>query len=87
MSFVLILCGATAALVGVYRGFVLAREALGPIVHDGEPTRAALEGARPIHRRPRVRRLAALVAASVGWLAVAMYGLYLIVAASELPAG
>jgi len=87
MAFVLILCGTTAAVIGVYRSFVLAREALAPIVHEGEPTRAALEGARPIHERPRVRRMAALVATSIGWLAVAMYGLYLVVRASEIGPG
>lgn len=84
MAFVLILCGTTAAVIGVYRSFVLAREALAPLVHDGEPTRTALEDARPIHERPRVRRMAALVATSVGWLVVAMYGLFLVVRASEI---
>ena len=84
MAFILILCGTTAAMIGGYRSFMLAREALGPIVHEGEPTRSAIERARPIHERPRVRRVIGSVAGSMGWLVVAMYGLYLVVRASEL---
>ena len=84
MAFVLILCGSTALTIGVYRSVVIARAALGPIVHDGDPTRSAIDETRPIHERERVRRAAARVVGSLGWLAVAMYGLYLVARASEL---
>jgi len=85
MAFVLILCGTTAAVIGGYRSLMLARDALAPVVHDGELTRTAIEGARPPHERTHLRRVATAVAGSIGWLVVAMYGLYLVVRASELP--
>jgi hypothetical protein len=87
MAFVLILCGSTALTIGVYRSVILAREALGPIVHEGDPTRTAIDDTRPIHERERVRQFATRVAGSLGWLAVAMYGLYLVARASELSPG
>lgn len=87
MGFLLILCGTIAAAFGLYRGFVLAREALAPLAHEGDPTRTAIEATRPFPVRPRVRRFVGRVLGAVGWLAVAMYGLYLIYWASELPAG
>lgn len=87
MSFLLILCGAIAATTGLYRGFVLAREALAPLAHEGDPTRTAIEATRPFPARPRVRRFASRVLGAFVWLIVAMYGLYLIYWASELPAG
>jgi hypothetical protein len=74
-------CGATAALIGAWRGYVNAREAIGPLLHDGEPTRTAIEAARPVAARWRVRRFVRSVAASVGWVCVALYGLYLVAAA------
>jgi hypothetical protein len=60
---------------------VNAREALGPVAHDGEPTRTAIEAARPVLQRARVRPFLRRVAASLAWLAVAMYGLFLATAA------
>jgi hypothetical protein len=87
MTLVLILCGSVAAIVGVHRGYVLARAALAPLVHEGDPTRTAIEATRPFPARPRVRRFASRVAGSIAWLAVAMYGLYLVTRAFELLAG
>jgi hypothetical protein len=87
MGFLLILCGTIATLTGLYRGFVLAREALAPLAHDGDPTRTAIEATRPFPARPRVRRFVSRVLGAVGWLAVAMYGLYLIYSASGLSTG
>jgi len=84
MAFVLILCGSTALTIGAYRSVVLAREALGPIVHEGDPTRTAVDDTRPLHERSRVRLFAARVGGSLAWLAVAMSGLYLVARASEL---
>jgi hypothetical protein len=87
MNFLLILCGTVAALTGLYRGLVLAREAVAPLAHDGDPTRTAIEATRPFPVRPRVRRFFSRVFGAVVWLAVAMYGLYLIYWAAGLPTG
>jgi hypothetical protein len=87
MGFLLILCGSIAALTGLYRGFVLAREALAPLAHEGDPTRTAIEATRPFPARPRFRRFVARALGAVLWLAIAMYGLYLIYWAAELPPG
>ena len=84
MTPLLLLCGVTAVALGTWRGYVNAREALGPVVHDGEPTRTAIEAARPLLQRTRVRRFLRGLAASLAWLAVAMYGLFL-VSAAEVP--
>jgi hypothetical protein len=86
MSFLLILCGTIATVTGLYRGFVLAREALAPLAHEGDPTRTAIEATRPFPARPRVRRFVSRVLGAVVWLAVAMYGLYLVSWAAGLPA-
>jgi hypothetical protein len=77
---VLVACGAIALVVGTWRGYVVAREALGPMVHDeGEPTRRAIDATRPPLARMRVRAFARRTAVAVGWLVVATYGLALIV--------
>jgi hypothetical protein len=81
MGPVLLLCGLAAVTIGTWRGYVNAREVLAPLVHAGEPTRTAVEATRPVLERTRVRRAARSLAASVGWLAVAMYGLFLVSAA------
>jgi hypothetical protein len=77
MGLVLVACGVAATAIGLVRGFVAAREALGPLVHEGDPTRTLLEAARPVYARPRVRLFARRVALSVGWLVVALYGVFL----------
>ena len=84
MGIVLEICGATAALIGGWRSYAMAREALAPLVHDGDPTRSAIEASRPFPMRPRVRLFARRVILSVGWLFVAFYGLYLVVSAQEV---
>jgi hypothetical protein len=71
------LCGLTAAFVGAWRGYAVAREAISPLVHAGEPTRAAIEATRPLLARPRVRLFVRRLAISIGWIAVALYGLFL----------
>jgi hypothetical protein len=70
-------CGFTAAFVGAWRGYAVAREAISPLTHAGEPTRTAIEATRPLYARPRVRLFVRRLAISVGWIAVAMYGLFL----------
>ena len=78
MAFVLITSGLFLVAAGGWRSYVMAREAIGPLVHDGDPTRTALEATRPVIERPRVRLFARRVFLAVGWLVVAMYGLYLL---------
>jgi hypothetical protein len=85
MGLVLVGCGLTALSIGGWRGYALAREALAPLVHAGEPTRTAIEAARPVHARFRVRLFVRRVALAVGWLVVALYGLYLVQAGSVAP--
>ncbi len=77
----LLLCGATAAAIGSWRGYANAREALAPIVNEGDPTRAAVEAGRPLLERTRVRRFVRCAATSIVWLVVAMYGLFLVASA------
>jgi hypothetical protein len=85
MGLVLVGCGLTALAIGGWRGYALTREAVGPLVHAGEPTRTALEAARPVHARFRVRLFVRRVGAATAWLLVALYGLYLIQAGSVAP--
>jgi hypothetical protein len=85
MRFLLVGCGLTALTIGAWRGYALTRQALAPLVHAGDPTRSAIEAARPIHARFRVRLLVRRVAAAAAWLVVALYGLYLVQAGSVAP--
>jgi hypothetical protein len=78
MSIVLVTCGLAALAIGTWRGWSTAREALAPLIHEGDPTRSAIEAARPIHARFRIRLFVRRVAAATVWLLVAMYGLYLV---------
>ena len=80
MGPVLIACGVFAIVVGTWRGYVVAREALGPMIHDdGDPTRRAIDATRPVLARMRVRTFARRTAVAVCWLVVASYGLALVV--------
>ena len=84
MSLLLTACGIVAAVIGSWRSYAVVRSALGPIVHEGEPTRTAVETAWPVQRRPRVRLFVRRVVTSIAWLAIAMYGLYLASVGSNL---
>jgi 2-keto-4-pentenoate hydratase len=84
LSAILLLSGAFAATYGSWRGYVAARAALLPLVRDGEPTRALVERAQAPLARARVRLALRHVAAAVAWLAIAMYGLYLVTAGLEV---
>lgn len=75
---ILVLSGAATAGIGGWRGYGAARQAIGPFVHEGDPTRSAIEASRPLVARPRVRRFVRGLVIAVGWLLVAMYGLYLV---------
>jgi len=71
--------GLTLFAVGLLRAYALARRAISPLVHDGEPTRTRIESSRPLLLRPRVRTFAGRVVLSIGWLGLGFYGLYLAV--------
>jgi hypothetical protein len=73
------LCGVIAVVIAASRSYAATRAAVSPLVHDGDPTRTAIEATRRITDRPRVRLFARRLFVAVGWLAVAMYGLFLIV--------
>ena len=80
------LCGIVLAVVGLLRSYAVARRAIAPLVHQGDPTRAAIEALRPFPLRPKVRTVASRALVSIGWLAVSLYGLYLIVQATVVAA-
>ncbi len=74
-------CGLAALAIGSWRGYLATRAAVAPLVHDGDPTRTAIEATRRVVDRPRVRLFARRLVVAIGWLAVAMYGLFLVTAA------
>ena len=82
MGVVLMTSGLVLAAFGPWNGCRNARDAVVPAVHDGDPTRSAIDAARPLHARPSVRRFARSVAVSLGWLALALYGIFLVSAGS-----
>jgi hypothetical protein len=81
MGLLLALCGLTAVAIGGWRSYAVAREAVAPLVHPGDQTRSRVEATQPLPLRPRAGLFARRVAFSVGWLLVAMYGLFLVAAA------
>lgn len=85
LGFVLEVCGGMAVVIGGWRSYAVGREALAPLVHDGDPTRTEIESARPFPMRPRIRLFARRLVVSLGWLVVAFYGLYLVVAGQAGP--
>lgn len=74
---VLVASGVVAAVLGTWRGYATAREALGPLVHEGDATRTLVDAGRPVYARIRVRLFARRVVTAVAWLGLAMYGLFL----------
>lgn len=81
MNGILLACGLVLAALAGWRGYGAARRAIRPLVHDGEPTRTLIDDRRPPYARARVRAVAREVAVSIGWIALAMYGLFLVAAA------
>ncbi len=79
-----LVAGLAGATYAAWRSYVAARSALLPLVREGDPTRTLIEETRPVHARSRVRIAARNVAVSLGWLVVAMYGLFLASAAMAL---
>ena len=74
---VLVVTGLLATVYGTWRGYVAARSALIPLLREGEPTRALVDAGRPLHARSRVRLALRQVLLALGWLAIALYGVYL----------
>lgn len=74
---VLVISGLFAVGYGTWRGYAAARQAVLPLVREGDETRTLIEAARPVHERSRVRLAARNAGLSMLWLGVAMYGLYL----------
>jgi hypothetical protein len=57
-----------------------------PLEREGDPTRTLIEAGRPIHARTRVRLAARHVLLAIGWLTVALYGMYLATVGSAVGA-
>ena len=74
---VLVISGVFAIVYGSWRGYVAARQAVLPLVRQGDETRTLVQAARPLYERSRVRVAVRHVGLSLMWLGVAMYGLYL----------
>lgn len=65
MGVVLTTCGLVLAVIGTWFGYRNARDALVPAVREGDPTRRAIDAARPV-ARGRVHRFAKSAAVSIG---------------------
>ncbi len=83
LALVAIVCGAVGALGATFVAYEHARRAIGPFLQEGEPTRTAIEAARPLASRTRVRLFARHAALAVAWLVIALYGLWLAAAGSS----
>ena len=78
MELVLLLSGLFVAGIGTWRGYANARLVVAPLARPGEPTRTAVEATQPLDERARLRRAARNLVVAVGWLVLAMYGLFLV---------
>jgi hypothetical protein len=72
-----LVAGLAGATYAAWRSYVAARSALLPLVREGDPTRTLIEETQPVYTRSRVRIAVRNVAVSLGWLVVALYGLFL----------
>jgi hypothetical protein len=86
LAAVLVVSGLFAIAYGSWRGYVAARTAMLPLLREGDPTRTLIEAGRPLHARARVRLAVRQVLLAVGWLTVALYGLYLATVGSAVGA-
>jgi hypothetical protein len=84
MEPVLLVTGLATTAIGTWRGYANARLVVAPLVHPGEPTRTVVEATQPLAERAQVRRAARNLAAAVGWLVLAMYGLFLVASAEAV---
>jgi hypothetical protein len=83
LALVLVCTGLVAMAAGTWYGYAAARSALVPFVREGDPTRALVESAKPVHERVRVRSAARSVLAAVIWISVSLYGMYLLTVGLE----
>ncbi len=77
MGLLLVSCGLALAAIGTWSGYRNAREAMIPLLHEGDPTRAAIDASRPVRERAGLRQTVRSAAVAVGWLVLALYGLFL----------
>jgi hypothetical protein len=84
IGLVLVSCGTLAVVLGASRGYVVARQAIAPLIHAGDPTRTAIEATRPVLARPRVRLFVRRLVVAIAWIAIALYGLFLTSVGLEL---
>jgi small neutral amino acid transporter SnatA (MarC family) len=81
MEPVLLACGLAAIAIGAWRGYANARAVVAPLAHPGEAPPTTVEATRPVAEGARVRQAARNLVASVAWLVLAMYGLFLVASA------
>ena len=86
LQFLLLTCGFVLVVVGLVRSYSLVRQAIAPLIHQGDPTRAAIEALRPLPMRPRFRVAAMRAVMAMAWLVISLYGLYFVVRAFTLTA-
>jgi hypothetical protein len=84
VALVVVASGLFAMAYGSWRGYVAARAALLPLLREGDPTRTLIESSRPIHARVRLRLALRQVVLAIGWLTVALYGMYLVTAGTAM---
>jgi hypothetical protein len=84
MGALLVTCGFVLTGVGSWSGYRNARDAVSPASGDLDPTRSAIDAARPLLARRTVRRFARSLAVAVAWLALALYGIFLVSAGTIL---
>ena len=74
---ILVISGMLALSHGSWRGCVVARQAVRPLVRQGDEAWTPIEAARPVRERYRVRLAAGHAGISMAQLGVAPYGLCL----------
>jgi hypothetical protein len=84
VGIVLVGCGTFAVVIGLVRGYVAARSAVGSFVHAAGSSRPPTDAGRPVRVPTAVRRTLRSVVLAVGWLMVALYGLFLASAGAVL---
>jgi hypothetical protein len=81
VSSALAISGVFLVVVGSWRGYAAARTAIGPFLHEGESTRTAVEATQRLTERARLVLAVRRTGLAIGWLVIAMYGLFLVAAA------
>jgi hypothetical protein len=84
MGALLVICGLTAAVIGCWRSYILARSALVPLVQDAE-AQLGRETTSP-QLGSQVRQFAWHLLLSITWMLVAFYGCFLAARGWGMPA-